>query len=379
MTERLRIAVLSRNFSVTGGGAERYSISVVEQLAKQHEVHVFAQTISHDFPGVTYHQVPKPMERPRWINQLYFAWKTWRATRTGFDIIHSHENTWHGSVQTVHVLPVKHTLFAGKQGLALALRWLKVLTSPRLLAYLWLESMRLKPQKGKVIVVTSLVLKGIVSAAYPESEKSLRVVTPGIEIVRAPISVEAKKHARQSLGLPIDGPLVLFVGNDMQKKGLPTLIQAMQRLSELHLAVVGSGAHDVAMNTIALAKGVASRIHFLGKISDVNIAYDSADCLAHPTYEDTYAMVVLEAMARGLPVVVSGSRYCGISMELSDGQNAILIDDPADVKAWTDALENLILGKPLALELSAGGRAFAKSRTWEHAATKYENLMREVL
>ena len=142
MSERLRIAVLSRNFSTTGGGAERYSIALVEQLAVRHEVHVFAQAIAHDFPGVNYHRIPMPMERPRWINQLYFGWKTWRATRTGFDIVHSHENSWHGNVQTVHVLPVKHTLFAGKRGLALALRWLKVVTSPRLLAYLWLEKRR---------------------------------------------------------------------------------------------------------------------------------------------------------------------------------------------------------------------------------------------
>jgi len=142
VTERLRIAVLSRNFSVTGGGAERYSISVVEHLAKTHDVHVFAQSIAHDFSGVTYHKVPTLLERPRWINQLHFAWKTWRATRVGFDIVHSHENTWHGNVHTVHVLPVKHTLFAGKSGVSLALRCLKVITSPRLLAYLWLERQR---------------------------------------------------------------------------------------------------------------------------------------------------------------------------------------------------------------------------------------------
>ena len=65
----MRIAVLSRNFSSTGGGAERYSIALVEQLASRHEVHVFAQTIAHQHPGVTYHQVSLPMKRPRWINQ----------------------------------------------------------------------------------------------------------------------------------------------------------------------------------------------------------------------------------------------------------------------------------------------------------------------
>ena len=91
--KRLRIAVLNRVFETTGGGAERYSIALVEQLSQRHELHVFAQQIRHDAPGVTYHQVAMPLRKPRWINQLWYAWATWRATRRGFDIVHSHENT----------------------------------------------------------------------------------------------------------------------------------------------------------------------------------------------------------------------------------------------------------------------------------------------
>ncbi|MDD5472307.1 MAG: glycosyltransferase, partial [Sideroxydans sp.] len=110
---RLRIAVLNRQFSATGGGAERYSMALVAQLAAQHEIHVFAQHIDHDVPGVSYHRVSKLVSRPRWLNQLWYAGVTWWATRRGFDVVHSHENTWHGQVQTVHVLPIKYNLFQG--------------------------------------------------------------------------------------------------------------------------------------------------------------------------------------------------------------------------------------------------------------------------
>ena len=183
MTKRLRIAVLSRNFSTTGGGAERYSIAIVEQLAARHDVHVFAQNIEHTFPGVTYHKVPMPLRRPRWINQLYFAYATWRATRQGFDIVHSHENTWHGNVQTVHVLPIKHTLFVGRQGWTLALRWLKVLTSPRLLVYLWLESTRYKLIARRCIVLTSQALKEVMLVTYPHAKSAMKVIAPGVASV----------------------------------------------------------------------------------------------------------------------------------------------------------------------------------------------------
>ena len=150
--QRLRVAVLNRLFTLTGGGAERYSIALVEQLASQHEIHVFAQEIGDQFPGVTYHRVPLPFRRPRWINQLWFAAATWWLTRKGFDVVHSHENTWHGNVQSVHVLPVHYNLLVGRSGLKRALRWLKVVTSPRLLTYLCLEKLRYRVSDGRCIV-----------------------------------------------------------------------------------------------------------------------------------------------------------------------------------------------------------------------------------
>ena len=72
LTGRPRIAVLNRIFSPSAGGAERYSISLVERLAATHDIHVFAQTIEHQWPGVTYHPVSRPFARPRWINQLWY-------------------------------------------------------------------------------------------------------------------------------------------------------------------------------------------------------------------------------------------------------------------------------------------------------------------
>nr|WP_315463938.1 glycosyltransferase [uncultured Rhodoferax sp.] len=379
MTERLRIAVLSRNFSVTGGGAERYSISVVEQLAKHHKVHVFAQTISHDFPGVTYHPVPMPVERPRWINQLYFGWKTWRATRTGFDIVHSHENTWHGNVHTVHVLPVKHTLFAGKQGFALALRWLKVVTSPRLLAYLWLEERRFAFAYKKKVVCASTTLKEVVEGAFPDSCPMLEVITPGVDAVPGPATPAAKAEARREVGVSVDVPMLLFVGNDFARKGLNTLLEAMTRIdSEVELLVVGRSerAKDYAQQATNL--GLGSRVHLLGSMKDMSVAYKAADMLVHPTLEDSYGMVVLEAMAHGLPVVVSNAPFCGIAKDLTDGGNALLLSDPADAVGLATKIEALLLDQASASMLSCSALGFAKENSWVQAGQRYAALFSDV-
>ena len=272
---RLRIAVFNRIFATQGGGAERYSIALVEQLAPRHDIHVFAQTIQHDFPGVTYHRMSAPFKKPRWINQLWYATATWWATRRGFDLIHSHENTWHGQVQTVHVLPVKHNLFKERvHGWRWALRCLKVATSPRLLVYLALEYARFAQQRGRQVVVTSQSLAAIMAQIYPESRPMLSVLTPGVAMVPGSVGEAQKRMARSILGLPTQGRCLLFVGNDYRKKGLHTVLDALAVLEPaVFLAVVGHAGQQVDFQSRALAAGVGSRVFFLGTLENMPTAY----------------------------------------------------------------------------------------------------------
>ena len=371
----LRIAVLNRTFSPAAGGAERYSIALVEHLADRHEIHVFAQSINHHWPGVTYHRVSMPLRKPRWINQLWFATVTWWATRNGFDIVHSHENTWHGDVQTVHVLPIKHNLFFGLEGWSRFLRQVKVSTSPRLLTYLWLERMRYAWRKGRAVVVISPSLRAFFGEAYPQALPMTSLITPGIELPPVAATPAARQDARQLLGLPQDSRCVLFVGNDFRKKGLGTLLQAMTSLPEnVVLAVVGTSAQLPHFRREAELAGVSARVFFLGALLDVGAAYRAADCLAHPTLEDTFAMVVLEAMAWGLPAVVSSVVYCGISGLLQNGVEALVLDNPQDAPALAASIKRVIEDGELKADLGKNARAFAERFEWSDIAALQENL-----
>jgi len=372
---RLRIAVLSRVFAPTAGGAERYAVALVEQLAQRHDIHVFAQEIDHQWPAVGYHRIAAPRIRPRWINQLWYASVSWWATRRGFDIVHSHENTWHGQVQTVHVLPVKYNLFHGIVGWRLALRWLKVLTSARLGVYLALEQLRFAARRGRCIVVTSSHLMTQMAAAYPGTVPALRILTPGVTLPAAIATPAQQIAARQRLGLPALGDGILFVGNDYRKKGLKTLIAALPQLpANVWLAVVGNASQIPAFRAQAKAAGVENRVVFLGVLSDVGDAYVAADCLAHPTLQDTFAMVVLEAMAHGLPVVVSGERYCGISGLLTPEVDALVLADPQDAQALAQALLRLLQQPSLRCRLGQAARAFADAHQWSVLARQQEEI-----
>ena len=372
---KLRIAVFNRTFSPTGGGAERYSIALVEQLAARHEIHVFAQETDHQWPGVTYHRISAPLRRSRWLNQLWYATATWWATRRGFDVVHSHENTWHGDVQTAHVLPVKYNLFHARAGWRLTLRWIKVVTSPRLLAYLALERLRYAVRPGRRVIVTSDSLQVIMADTFPGCKDMLSVITPGITLPKLPVTGPHKSEARARLGLPATGFCLLFVGNDYRKKGLQILLQALVQLPvDVILAVVGNAAHIPAFREQAQSLGLGERVFFLGPLKDVGPAYEAADCLVHPTLEDTFAMVVLEAMAHGLPVLVSGPRYCGISGLLQHGVNAMILDDPQSVPRLTQALLDVLSRPKLADRLVRGATDFALQYQWREIALRQEAL-----
>ena len=337
----MRIAVLGRTFSRQAGGAETYAVEIAQELAVEHEVHVFTQSTDRPVQGVTYHRVRCISPRPRWLNHLLFAWLTWRATRKGFDLVHSHELTWHGQIQTIHVRPVRFNLLVGVTGWRLIARWLKVLTSPRLLTYVCLEAARFKQA---CVVATSEPLAVECKKAYPKAH--IEVIEPGI---RLPTTRMEKNDAKTHLGLDATRKLILFVANDFARKGLDALLGAMaviKKQAEAEptfkmplLMIVGGGQPSIHIyQKRAELLGVGSDVQFEGAQKDMPTYYFAADVLAHPTLEDSFGMVVLEALAHQLPVFVSGAPYCGVSAKLLGVSGVQILSDPRNNNEIAHAL-----------------------------------------
>jgi UDP-glucose:(heptosyl)LPS alpha-1,3-glucosyltransferase len=369
----MRIALLTRHFSRTAGGAESYAIAVAQELCARHEVHVFCQETDRPVSAAVYHQVWRPFRRPRWLNQIYYALATWWLTRRGYDVVHSHEHVFHGDVQTLHVQPVSQGIWGKRQGWRRAWRTCAVLTSPRRMTYLWLEWARMRPLPGRTLVFASAPLLNQFETYYPHIRRIAQVIPPGVHI---PVSVPDRQASRRSVGWSLDSPWLLFVANDYQRKGLMTLLQALQNLpNEVQLAVVGQNRQQARFEALAINLGVASRVHFLGPRQDVEVLMSAADVLVHPTTEDSFGMVVLEAMAQGLPVVVSAAPHCGLSAELTHLQDAWLLSDPKDNEGLAQAMQAILTQTELRSHLTQGGRAQALGRTWAQAALKYETIM----
>jgi len=376
--QRLRVAVLARIFSTSAGGAERYCAILVKHLAPHHEIHVFAQDIRTEYAQVVFHQVPLFCRRPRWLNQIAFAFYTWWKTRSGFDVVHSHENTWHGDVQTIHVLPFSYLWFANRHGWGLFLKYLQLVTSPRLLTYWVLEKLRMRHQQGRFLVAVSEPVKTVLNIALHHKLEQIRVIPPGIDATHTHSSAE-KMQARLDLGLPTQGKCLLWVGNNATKKGLPTLLEALAQLpKDIFLVIVGSASPENKWRSQVATLGLEDRIYFKGVLDDMTLAYTAADLLVHPTLEDTFGMVVLEAMAHAVPAIVSAEHYCGISSELTQFKNAWILQDPLDPTELKDAIEKSLKSDTYEA-MSQQAVAWAGSQDWHHLALEQEALYYDVV
>ena len=368
---KTRLAVVTRNFSKTGGGAESLAVSLATSMLGECDITVVSQEFDQSPALFKYIQVPRLPFRTRWINQLWFSWHSERLTRTGFDVVHSYENVTHGDVQTVSVKTVHASL---KER---AMSRVRIALSPRLLAYLWLEKKRLcSPGHHSVFVSqfvhdeTMQILPGIRSAS---------VIPPGVDIpVQAPTAPQ-KMAARQSLGLNPAIMTVGFVGHDFKKKGLGTLLKGAALLPfDVQVVVFGSKAQADRYTDLVQALGTGKSCRFMGVVSDMPTAYAAMDCLAHPTTQDVFPMVLLEAMAKHVPVITTNEPYNNMGSLLVNLQDAILLPDPGDINGMADALSQIWLDADLRLTLANNGFLFAKKYSWDVAKAKYYAIYQRV-
>ncbi|HEX6308930.1 MAG TPA: glycosyltransferase family 4 protein [Longimicrobiales bacterium] len=162
---------------------------------------------------------------------------------------------------------------------------------------------------------------------------------------------------------PRDGPLrVLFLGNLIPEKGYGELVRAAGRLREagaevelvLAGAVTDAAAHE---RVLADSRPLGGRVRFVGPVDAAakRRLLREVDVLALPSYygNEAHPLVLLEAMAAGLPVVAT--RHVAIPEIVEDGETGILVE-PRDVDGLTTALRRFAVDPALRVRLGAAGR-----------------------
>lgn len=347
--EKLKLLHVVRRYGPVGG-MERYVWEVTRELHRLgHQVTVICERCHAEKPsGIEVHELGEIAPRPRWLSQLRFSGRVtaWlKAYPHPGWLIHSHERLGVHHVTTFHGPPFA-AVFERPFWRRISLRvWMR----------LYLERRELT--SALAIVPNSQFIKRQLQHYYPQQQSRLTApIVPGVR----PSAV------REWRAIPADGGVIGFVGKEWQRKGLPLAVEIVAQLRrkrpQLELWVVGPEPQEVQH----LFDGWQNGYRLLGWRGDTEYLRE-IDVLLHPAKAEPYGMVISEAMAACVPVVVSD--MCGAAAQVSaeSGQVLSLSDSSA---AWAIAVERELVRTSTPPQFVHG---------WDQVAGKYEEVYRHII
>ena len=389
----MRIALVIPQFDPARGGAEQWTWQYARCLLSQgHEVHVVASRFAaiEGSPKIVPHAVADVRFPCAWADAAAEVLRRVRA-----DVVHDMGSGWccdvfqpHGGSRTASF----------EQNLLLLPKWLrpmKRLAATALPRYR--EFRRLAERQyahdGRRVIALSRMVAGHLRQYHNVPPDRMRLVYNGVDVDR--FSPEAcsphRQPTRRRLGLRNE-TLLLIVAHNFRLKGVATLLQAVSRLHKsaqggdacrsrseraLHLAVVG-GKSPRSYQRLAHRLGIGGQVTFVGPQADVMPYYAAADLYVHPTFYDPCSLVVLEAMACGLPVVTSS--FNGASELICGGSEGYVVDDPSDHRELAERIEPLLDAATRARK-AINARRKAEAHSWERNCREmfavYEELPRQ--
>jgi UDP-glucose:(heptosyl)LPS alpha-1,3-glucosyltransferase len=376
----MKIAIVIEHFNPRRGGAETYTAYLVERLAFEgHEVSLLSEDWAVEPAGVTMVRVPvKGITAAG--RYLSFATEASELAMSGeFEVIHSMARIMglslfhpHGGVMRASLersLASSHS--AIEKGLRKAARWLNTKSD----MLLELEAIIYEQDPPPRLVAVSNMVAADMKRYYDAPAARIDVVYNGVDLKRfRPANRAAyRSPVRAEINVAEDDLLLLLVAHNFRLKGVEILVKALAELEAAgHANVKGlvvGGQSPVAYEDLAQKLGVSERIIFHEAADDIERYYAAADIYLHPTFYDPMSLVVLEALASGLPVITT--RYNGASEIMTEGLQGFTVPEPRDIGAIVSAVETL-LDAGRRRDMSAAARSLAEEFPLER---NYEGIM----
>ncbi|MBR3760685.1 MAG: glycosyltransferase family 4 protein [Ruminococcus sp.] len=237
-------------------------------------------------------------------------------------------------------------------------------------------------KRADIVVTDSEFSRTEIVKYFPWCEDKLRVVPCGVDTERFHPCGDSKKIADVKASLGIEGDYFLYLGTIEPRKNLERLISAYNAFSK---KVGNSPKLVLAGGKGWLYDGIFSRVKSLGledKViftkyvpsEDMNALMCGALAFVFPSLYEGFGMPPLEAMACGVPVLVSGAA----SLPEVTGDCAVIVD-PYDVKSIARGLYRLYTDEELRRDLSRRGIERAKGFTWERSAQMLHDIYKELV
>lgn len=302
--ETLKISYVVFDYTKPGG-IEKYVRNLARIYSDEgHEIHVFSAVLPKlPESSLRFHIIPIPKWLPTYFQLRIFARKTLQLlSKSSFDIIHSQgaDCTMH-NVLTAHSC---HRAWVEESKRFSIWEFVKKTLNP--FHYFLLRNERYNYAKGNyraIIAVSKTVGKEIVHY-YNVPKKDIRVIYLGTDVPEFECKRMWRDEIRQQHLFAQNDIVILFVANEFRRKGLRILIKSLSLLRDkrFKLLVVGKGRR-MFYRVFAFMKRVS--VVFIPQTNNVAAYYDSSDLFVFPTRHDAFGMVVAEAMAHGIPVLVS--------------------------------------------------------------------------
>jgi UDP-glucose:(heptosyl)LPS alpha-1,3-glucosyltransferase len=349
----MEIAFCYENVLPARGGCETYIADLARRLlADGHEVHLYASRWDEAAlpAGIRYHAVPAA-RGPRFLRPWRFGRRClWALRGAGHDLSVGFDKTWGQDVLYpqggLHLASAEYNLhkYPGR-----ATRRLASLAKQLDLAH-WsfrrLERRQYLGPRRPLVVVNSVMVRNHFQRFYGIAADGLHVVRSAIDPGRFLEHDRPRRRLewRRRWGLEPDATVAFFAAMNYHLKGLEPLLHAARRLRTPAAApfrlVVAGNPNFRRYERLAGRLGLAGRVRFIGPCRDMHNAYFASDFLVHPTFYDPCSLVVLEALACGLPVITT--RANGASELLHPLREGYVIDDPHDHDRLAWAMDQLL-------------------------------------
>jgi glycosyltransferase involved in cell wall biosynthesis len=224
-------------------------------------------------------------------------------------------------------------------------------------------------QAKAIVAVSKQVERELVEIGVPPER--IRVILNGVDLQEFSPG-EAK---RQTWGLPEGVTLGLFAGNaQTPRKNLDTVLRALAQVPELQLVVAGTTTGTTYPQLVA-SLDLSKRVHFLEHRSDVPELMKAVDLLVFPSRYEPFGLVVIEAMAAGLPVITAATTGAA---EIITPECGIVLSEPDDIQALAGALSLLTSDRGQRHQMGKAARTIAQQYSWTSMAQTYVDLFEEL-
>lgn len=363
------------------GGVERIVFECARYLAaNRHEVTVFADRWEEvgGASSVRYNRVPV-RRHPWFLRGRSYSTACRRQLRSAsYDVLSTHGCVCpEGGVLWVQSLHKAWLERSRQLRPALSAAGLRQRLNPAHRSLLNLEERHFGRRNYQRIIATTPRVRDDLGRLYGVPPDDVVIVPNGF----APAEFNPGRRAsqrevmRRRLGLGPDQVAMLFVANELERKGYTTILEAMQRLRRPELCLLVAGrVSSQRVEEQARAHGIADQVLALGPSRDVGALHAAGDLLVLPTQYEAFCLAILEALGSGLPVVTSSVPGAGDA--ILPGVNGALVDDPRSGVELASTLEPLLHREALA-ELSAKAPDTVETYQWPTVLRRYETILLE--